>query len=161
VELSVAPEVRHLHPLPLLRLCPRSLARPSEASSAIMEASLITPSTLSSSLSRHPTSDVCPYTSPQNGKTERMIRTTNDVMCFPFQPATRLRAFTLPPTFSISYPLRRSQPHHPTLPFSTPLPPMPTSGSSDAPDTRTPLPPLPVSSPLFLTVFSLGTPLSI
>ena len=35
----------------------------------------------------------CPYTSPQNGKTERMIRTTNDVM------RTLLIQASLPPRF--------------------------------------------------------------
>jgi hypothetical protein len=35
----------------------------------------------------------CPYTSPQNGKAERMIRTTNDVM------RTLLIQATLPPRF--------------------------------------------------------------
>jgi histone deacetylase 1/2 len=35
----------------------------------------------------------CPYTSPQNGKAERMIRTTNDVM------RTLLLEASLPPRF--------------------------------------------------------------
>ena len=35
----------------------------------------------------------CPYTSPQNGKAERMIRTTNDVM------RTLLIQVSLPPRF--------------------------------------------------------------
>jgi hypothetical protein len=92
----------------------------------------------------------CPYTSSQNGKTERMIRTTNDFMCpccsrLPFQPVTRLRAFTLPPISLTFYPQRRSQPAHPTLLFSAPLLPTPTFGSSDVPATRTPLRLLPIS----------------
>jgi hypothetical protein len=97
----------------------------------------------------------CPYTSPQNGKAERMIRTTNNVMRSllfqtSFQLGTGLRAFTLPPTFSTSSPPRLSQPPPPTSLFSGPLPPTPTYGSSDAPATRTPLPPLPISPPLVL-----------
>jgi hypothetical protein len=63
-----------------LPLCPRNLAAPSGAPSAIMDVSLITPPpTLSSShgvLLRMS----CSYTFPQNGKAECMIRTTNDVM---------------------------------------------------------------------------------
>jgi hypothetical protein len=57
----------------------------------------------------------CPYTSPQNDKAERMIRTTNDVMRSllfqsSFRLATGLRAFTLPPTSSTFCPSRPSQP---------------------------------------------------
>jgi hypothetical protein len=61
----------------------------------------------------------CPYTSPQNGKAERMIRTTNDVMCIlliqaSLPRASGQRAFTPPPTFSISlhrFPRSDSSPH--------------------------------------------------
>jgi hypothetical protein len=58
----------------------------------------------------------CPYTSLQNGKAERMIRTTNDVMCsLLFQPSLPVRywaeslyaatyLFNLLPTKAISAP---------------------------------------------------------
>jgi hypothetical protein len=83
--------------------------------------------------------------------------------CFrlPFQLATGLRAFTLPPTFSTSSPPRPSQPPPPTSLFSAQLPPTPTFGSSGAPATRTPLPLLLISSPLIsIDVSFLGTPMS-
>jgi hypothetical protein len=63
-----------------LPLCPRSLATPFGASNAIMDASLITPPTALFSSHSVQCRMLCPYTSPQNGKIERMIRTTNDVM---------------------------------------------------------------------------------
>jgi hypothetical protein len=105
----------------------------------------------------------CPYTSPQNSKAERMIRTTNDVIrSLLFQAslparywAESLHAATyllnLLPTKAISAP----SPHFAL--FGT----TPTYGSSGAPATRTPVPLLPISSPLTpVGVSFLGTPLS-
>jgi transposase InsO family protein len=92
----------------------------------------------------------CPYTSPQNGKIEYMIRTTNNVMhSLLFQASLlarywveRLHAaiylLNLLPTKAISAPTL-------TLLFSAPLPPTPTFGSSGVPATRTPLPLLLIS----------------
>jgi hypothetical protein len=63
-----------------LPLCPRSLVAPSGASSAIMEASLITPPQALSSSHGVQLRMSCPYIFLQNGTTERMIRTTNVVI---------------------------------------------------------------------------------
>jgi hypothetical protein len=99
----------------------------------------------------------------QNGKAERIIHTTNDVMrSLLFQAslparywAESLHAATyllnLLPTKAISAP----SPHFAL--FGT----TPTYGSSGAPATRTPVPLLPISSPLTpVGVSFLGTPLS-
>jgi hypothetical protein len=76
--------VRSLTPSPpsptSSHLCPRSLAAPSGASSAIMDASLITAPPAPSSSHGVQLRMSCPYTSLQNGKTEGMIRTTNNVL---------------------------------------------------------------------------------
>jgi hypothetical protein len=70
----------------------------------------------------------CPYTFPQNGKAERMICTTNNVMCCSFRLlfmlATRLRASTLLPTLLIVFLLWRLVSPFPTLLSLAPLPPM-------------------------------------
>jgi hypothetical protein len=78
--------------------------------------------------------------------------------CFrlPFQSVTGLRAFTLPPTFSTSYPQRRSQPPHHILLFSAPLPPTSTFASSGVLATRTPLLLLPITSPRSYRCVFLG-----
>jgi hypothetical protein len=88
----------------------------------------------------------CPYMSPQNGKAECMIHTTNDVMhSLLFQASLPARYWT-------------ESLHAATYLNLLPLPPTPTYGSSGALATRTPLPLLPTNSPSLLWVSFLGTP---
>ena len=108
----------------------------------------------------------CPYTSPQNGKAERMIRTTNDVVRTlliqaSLPHASGLRASTPPPTCSTAFrPLLLLLPLHTTL-FSVPLLATTTFGSSGVRVTLTPPPPLLTSwRPARLVVCSSGTPLT-
>ena len=109
----------------------------------------------------------CPYTSPQNDKAERMIRTTNDVV------RTLLIQASLPPRFwaeslhTATY-LLNCLPSfhcfscsHSTPPSSVPLLATTTFGSSGVRVTLTPPPPLLTSwRPARLVVCSLGTPLT-
>ena len=107
----------------------------------------------------------CPYTSPQNGKAERMIRTTNDIV------RTLLIQTSLPPRFwaeslhTATYLLNRlpstaSPAFHTTL-FLVSLLATTTFGSSGVRVTLTP-PPLLLTSwrPARLVVCSLVTPLT-
>jgi hypothetical protein len=97
----------------------------------------------------------CLYTSKQNGKAERMIRTTNDVMrSLLFQtllPAHFGAESRHAATYLLNLLLTKviSAPPHPTLLFLAPLPPTPTFASSVVPATRTSLPLLPISYPRF------------
>ena len=78
----------------------------------------------------------CSYTSPQNGKAERMIHTTNDI-----PHASGLRASTPPPTCSTAFrPLLLLLPLHTTTLFSVPILATTTFGSSGVRVTLTPLP---------------------
>jgi hypothetical protein len=87
----------------------------------------------------------CPYTSSQNVKAERMIRTTNDVMCTlllqaSLPRASGKRAFTPPPTFSAVFLSQLLLLRLHTTLYSVPLPPTLTSVSSGVLATRTLLP---------------------
>jgi hypothetical protein len=92
----------------------------------------------------------CPYTSPQNGKAKRMIRTTNDVMRSLLFQASLSARFWAKSLHAITYllnllPTKAISAPHPTLLFSAPLPPTHTSGSLGVSAIRTPLPLLPIS----------------
>ncbi|WVZ88146.1 hypothetical protein U9M48_034694 [Paspalum notatum var. saurae] len=73
----------------------------------------------------------CPYTSQQNGKAERILRTINNIigsLLFQatFPPPIGWRPFTLPPTFSIATPRPLFCSPHPTMPSLGAHPPMTT-----------------------------------
>jgi hypothetical protein len=98
-------------------LCPCSLVTPSGASSAIMDVSLITPPALSLSHGVQFWMS-CPYTSSQNGKTESMIRTTNDVMCSLLFQASPLACYWAESLYVVTYLLNLLL----TKPISAPTP---------------------------------------
>ena len=102
----------------------------------------------------------CPYTSAQNGKAERMIRTTNDIMCSLLFQASVPPHFWVEALHTATYLLNRlpskaiSAPTPHFALFGTPLPPMITFESLGALATPTSLPPHLTSLPLVRLIAS-------
>jgi hypothetical protein len=151
--------------LTFLLMCPRSLVVPSGVSSATMDGSLTTPPAPSYYHGVQLRMS-CPYMSPQNGKAERMIHTTKDVMCSLLFYASLPACYWAESLHAATYLLILLR----TKAISVPSPDFALFGTTPSYAQLqvfgcayypTPLPPLPISSPLVpICVSFLGTPMS-